>query len=91
MVNGECCRVGRAIPHKSSKAPSTFAGPHNSIPQRLRALQSFQPGTTYDNVLWSVYGLKPGAHTVRLVPIGADARAKGSEIALEQAVVFRAP
>ena len=46
---------------------------------------------TYDNVLWNVYGLKPGQHTLRLVTTGdADARSKGKRMSLNQAVVYRA-
>jgi hypothetical protein len=46
---------------------------------------------TNDNVLWNVYGLKPGAHTLRLVTTGdADARSKGKRVSLNQAVVYRA-
>ena len=36
---------------------------------------------THDNVLWNVYGLKPGNHTVRLVTTGAaDPRSKGKRV-----------
>jgi hypothetical protein len=46
---------------------------------------------TYDNVLWNVYGLKPGEHTLRLVTTGgADPRSKGKRVSLNQAVVYRA-
>ncbi len=46
---------------------------------------------TYDNVLWNVYGLKPGDHTLRLVTTGGgDPRSKGKKIAISQAVVYRA-
>jgi hypothetical protein len=46
---------------------------------------------THDNVLWNVYGLKPGQHTVRLVTISdADPRAKGKKVSLSKAVVYRA-
>jgi hypothetical protein len=46
---------------------------------------------TYDNVLWSLYGLKPGEHTLRLVTRAeADPRSTGRHISLKQAVVYRA-
>jgi hypothetical protein len=46
---------------------------------------------TNDNVLWNVYGLKPGQHTVRLVATGgADPRSKGKKLSLSKAVVYRA-
>lgn len=46
---------------------------------------------THDNVLWNVYGLKPGEHTVRLVTTGdADPRSKGKQVSLSKAVVYRA-
>ncbi len=46
---------------------------------------------TYDNVLWNVYGLKPGNHNVRLVTTGAaDPRSKGKRVSIQGAVVYRA-
>ena len=46
---------------------------------------------THDNVLWSIYGLKPGNHTVRLVTTGAaDSRSKGKRVSIQGAVVYRA-
>lgn len=45
----------------------------------------------YDNVLWSVGGLKPGEHTLRLVTTaGADPRSTGRNVSLKQTVVYRA-
>ena len=42
---------------------------------------------THDNVLWNVYGLKPGEHTVRLVATGdADPRSKGKKVSLTKAL-----
>ncbi|MGC8990989.1 MAG: ADP-ribosylglycohydrolase family protein, partial [Verrucomicrobiia bacterium] len=47
---------------------------------------------THDNALWHVYGLKPGPHTLRIVTTGkADPRSKGTKVALQGAVVYRAP
>lgn len=46
---------------------------------------------TYDNVLWSVCGLKPGEHILRLVTLAeADPRSTGRNLSLKQAVVYRA-
>jgi hypothetical protein len=46
---------------------------------------------THDSVLWNVYGLKPGEHTVRLVATGdCDPRSKGKKVSLSKAVVYRA-
>jgi hypothetical protein len=46
---------------------------------------------THDNALWHTYGLKPGAHTLRLVTTAdADPRSKGHRVALERAIVYRA-
>jgi hypothetical protein len=46
---------------------------------------------TYDNVLWNIYGLKPGDHTLRLVTTGAaDPRSKGKKVSISQAVIYRA-
>jgi len=47
---------------------------------------------THDNVLWNVYGLKPGEHTVRFVTTGdVDSRSKGKRFTLQGAVVYRKP
>jgi hypothetical protein len=46
---------------------------------------------THDNVLWQAYNLKPGEHTLRIVTTGtADPRSTGSDVAIAQAVVYRA-
>ncbi len=45
---------------------------------------------THDNVLWNVYGLKPGEHTVRLVTTGkADPRSTGKRLGISGAVIYR--
>lgn len=45
---------------------------------------------TWDNVLWNVYGLKPGKHTVRLVTTDtADPRSNGKRVNIQGAVVYR--
>jgi len=45
---------------------------------------------THDNVLWNVYGLKPGEHTLRLVTTdAADARSEGKRVSITGAVVYK--
>ena len=44
---------------------------------------------TSDNDLWHAYGLKPGKHTLRIVPRGdADSRSRGHKLAIESAISF---
>jgi hypothetical protein len=46
-------------------------------------LDAWIPERTNDTTLWHAYGLKPGAHTLRVVTRGdADARSKGRRVAL---------
>lgn len=55
-------------------------------------LDAYVVPNTHDNVLWQTYGLKPGRHTLRIVPTGgADARSGGTEIAIREALVYRQP
>lgn len=45
---------------------------------------------THDNVLWNVYGLKQGRHTVRMTTLDeADARSKGKRVTIEGAVTYK--
>jgi len=54
-------------------------------------LDAFISEHTHDNALWHVYGLKPGAHTVRIVVRDdADARSKGKRIVIQRAIAYRA-
>jgi hypothetical protein len=47
---------------------------------------------THDNVLWHVYGLKPGDHTVRFVTLqDRDSRSSGTRVTLQGAVVYGKP
>jgi len=47
---------------------------------------------THDNVLWNVYDLKPGEHTVRFVTVAdADSRSKGKRVTISGAVIYRKP
>lgn len=46
---------------------------------------------TNDNDLWHTYGLKPGAHTLKIVTRdSADPRSKGRKIVIERAIAYRA-
>jgi hypothetical protein len=58
--------------------------------QKAEGLDAFIVKNTHDNALWHVYGLKPGAHTLRIVPTGkADPRSTGTRINIARAVVYR--
>jgi hypothetical protein len=47
---------------------------------------------THDNVLWNIYELKPGEHTVRLVTLAAaDSRSKAKRVGISGAVLYRKP
>jgi len=54
-------------------------------------LDAFIIERTFDNALWHVYGLKPGAHTIRIVVRDdADARSKGKKVVIQRAITYRA-
>jgi hypothetical protein len=58
--------------------------------KKARQLDAFIPERTTDDALWHIYGLKPGAHTVRIVRRDdADARSKGKRIVIQRAITFR--
>jgi hypothetical protein len=58
--------------------------------KRLGAADAYIVERTHDNVLWNIYGLKPGAHKLRIVTVdGADPRSRGKRLALHEAVVYR--
>lgn len=53
-------------------------------------LDAYVSEQTYDNNLWHVYGLRPGAHVVSVVTRGeTDARSKGQGVLIVGAVVYR--
>lgn len=53
-------------------------------------LDAFIVERTHDNVLWHIYGLKPGTHTVRIVLRNdADSRSKGNRVVVERAIAYR--
>ncbi|MCX8157576.1 MAG: ADP-ribosylglycohydrolase family protein [Verrucomicrobiae bacterium] len=53
-------------------------------------LDAYIVPNTHDNVLWQIYGLKPGPHTLTIVPNGtADNRSKGRRIAIREAVIYQ--
>jgi hypothetical protein len=54
-------------------------------------LDAYIVPNTHDNVLWQVYGLSPGEHTLRIVTQGkADPRSAGTAVSIREAVVYRA-
>jgi hypothetical protein len=58
--------------------------------KKARDLDAYIPERTHDDALWYVYGLKPGAHTIRIVlRDDADARSKGKKVAIQRAVTYR--
>ena len=54
-----------------------------------RPIDAWIPERTHDDALWHVFGLKPGAHTLRIVvAAAADQRSTGHVIQLRSAVVY---
>jgi hypothetical protein len=59
--------------------------------KQKQGLDAFIVERTHDNVLWQVYDLKPGEHILRISTVyKADPRSKGREVAVTEAVVYRA-
>lgn len=59
--------------------------------KKVGVADAYMVERTKDKVLWNVYGLKHTKHTLRLVTSGtADTRAKGHQLSLSEAVVYRA-
>ena len=59
--------------------------------KQQQGLDAFIVERTHDNVLWQKYGLKPGEHILRISTVyKADPRSKGREVAVTEAVVYRA-
>jgi hypothetical protein len=55
------------------------------------ALDAYIVPNTHDNVLWQIYELEPGEHTLRIVTTEtADPRSDGRQVAIREAVVYRA-
>lgn len=55
-------------------------------------INAFIAAGTNDNALWHTYGLKPGAHTLKVVARNdADPRSTGKRIVLDAAVTYRRP
>jgi hypothetical protein len=58
--------------------------------KKVGEIDAFIVERTHDNALLHVYGLKPGAHTVRIVMRDdADARSKGKRVLIKRAVTYR--
>jgi hypothetical protein len=54
-------------------------------------LDAYTDERTMDNVVWQIFGLRPGAHTLRVVASEtARSSSSGRELTLAEAVVFRA-
>ena len=59
--------------------------------KQKQGLDAFIVERTHDNVLWQIYDLKPGEHILRISTVyKADPRSKGREVAVTEAVVYRA-
>jgi len=59
--------------------------------RKARIADAYIVERTHDNVLWNIYGLKPGEHTVRLLTTGqADPRSTGRRVGISGAVFYRA-
>ena len=59
--------------------------------KRQRMLDAYIVERTSDSALWHIYGLRQGAHTLKIVPrADADPRSKGKSIVISSAVIFRA-
>jgi len=58
---------------------------------QARGIDAYLMQIACDNVLWHAYGLKPGAHTLRIVIRNdADPRSKGKKLIIQNAVVYQA-
>lgn len=54
-------------------------------------LDAYIVPNTHDNALWQIHGLRNGRHTLRIVTTGAvDPRSQGREVAIREALVYRA-
>jgi ADP-ribosylglycohydrolase len=53
------------------------------------AIDAWIPERTHDDALWHVYGLKPGAHQLKIVTTGAaDSRSTGTRVEVWRAIVY---
>jgi hypothetical protein len=58
--------------------------------RQAQKLDGYIVENTTDDIVWQVYGLKPGEHEIRFVTLDrADARSKGKRINLRAAVTYR--
>lgn len=58
--------------------------------KKARSADAYIVERTHDNVLWNVYGLKPGNHEIRFVTTDkVDPRSTGKRFAIHGAVVYR--
>ena len=84
--NGVAVAVLGRLDQAGGRADVFLDGRKQKLP-----LDAYIVPNTHDNVLWQAYGLKPGPHTLRIVTTdAADARSKDRQIAISEAVVYRA-
>jgi hypothetical protein len=58
--------------------------------QQKQQLDGYIVENTTDDIVWQIYGLKPGEHQIRLVTLDqADDRSKGKQVNLRAAVTYR--
>ncbi len=83
--NGVACALVGEFSQEGGRADLYLDG------KKAGQLDAFIIERTHDNALWHVYGLKPGAHTIRIVlRDDADARSRGKKIAIQRAISYRA-
>ena len=82
--NGVAVAILGALAQDGGKAEVYLDG------RKARPADAYIVERTHDNVLWNVYGLKPGKHVVRLVTTGtADPRSNGKRLSISGAVTYR--
>ncbi len=83
--NGVAVAVLGRLDEQGGRADVYLDGRKQKLP-----LDAYIVPRTHDNVLWQVYGLKPGEHTLRIVTLDqADPRSKGKRIVIQQAVTYK--
>ncbi len=78
--NGVAVAVTGALTQQGGRAEVYLDG------KKVGMADAYIVENTHDNVLWNVYGLKPGEHTVRFVT-----RSKGRQVSIQGAVIYRKP
>jgi hypothetical protein len=58
--------------------------------KRVAEADAYIVERTWDNALWSIYGLKPGKHVIKVVTTDrADSRSNGKRLTIRDAVVYQ--